>query len=46
MLMVGNFGSVYDIWVMGYRLPYEAAVFLGTMFALLCVALVCEALRI
>ena len=44
--MVGNFGSVHDIWAFGYRLPYESAVFLGTMAALLLVALVCEALRI
>jgi hypothetical protein len=35
--------SVYDIWAYGYRLPYEAAVFLGTMFALICVAAVCQA---
>jgi hypothetical protein len=44
--MVGNFGSIYDIWAFGYRLPIDAAIFLGTMFALLCVALFCQTFRI
>ena len=46
MCMVGNFGSVHDIWAFGYRLPYESAVFLGTMAALLLVALICIALKL
>jgi hypothetical protein len=41
-MLVSNFGNPYDIWAFGYRLPMEAAVFLGTMFALLCVAAICQ----
>ena len=44
--MMGNFGNPHDIWAFGYRLPIEAAVFLGTLLALLCVAAICQALKI
>ena len=43
---MSNFGNPNDIWAFGYRLPIEAAVFLGTLFALLCVAAICQALKI
>jgi hypothetical protein len=42
---MGNFGNVHDIWAFGYRLPIEAAIFLGTMAALLFVAMICELKR-
>lgn len=36
-----NYGSVYDLWAFGYRLPIESAIFMGTMAALLFIALIC-----
>ena len=42
-MIMTNFGSQNDIWAFGYRLPIEAAIFLGTLLALLCVAALCQA---
>jgi len=33
----------HDIWAFGYRLPIDSAIFLGTMFTLICVAAICQA---
>ena len=41
-----NFGNIHDLWAFGYRLPINDAIFLGTMFALLCVALICIMFKI
>jgi len=41
-----NFGNIHDLWAFGYRLPINDAIFLGTMAALLFVALVCVVLKI
>ena len=41
-----NFGSIYDIWAFGYRLPINDAIFLGTMAALLLVAFICIVFKI
>ena len=45
-MIMTNFGSQNDIWAFGYRLPIEAAIFLGTLLALLCVAAICQTLKI
>lgn len=42
-MIMSNFGNPNDIWAFGYRLPIDAAVFLGTLFAMLCVAAICQA---
>jgi hypothetical protein len=36
-----NYGSIYDLWAFGYRLPIGDAIFMGTMAALLTIALIC-----
>jgi hypothetical protein len=41
-----NYGNIHDIWAYGYRLPINDAIFMGTMAALLLVALVCIALKL
>jgi hypothetical protein len=41
-----NYGSIHDLWAFGYRLPINDAIFLGTLIALLCVALFCIAAKI
>ena len=38
-----NYGNIHDIFMFGYRLPVESAIFIGTLFALICVAAICEA---
>jgi len=42
-MIIANFGNPNDIFILGYRLPIEAAIFCGTMFCLLCVAAICQA---
>jgi hypothetical protein len=41
-----NYGSIHDLWAFGYRLPINDAIFMGTMAALLMVALICVVLKI
>ena len=41
-----NYGSIHDLWAFGYRLPINDAIFLGTLAALLFVALFCVAAKI
>jgi hypothetical protein len=41
-----NYGSIHDFWAFGYRLPINDAIFMGTMAALLMVALICIVLDI
>jgi hypothetical protein len=41
-----NYGSIHDLWAFGYRLPINDAIFLGTLAALLLVALFCIAAKI
>jgi hypothetical protein len=41
-----NYGSIHDFWAFGYRLPINDAIFMGTMAALLFVALICIVLDI
>jgi hypothetical protein len=37
--------NIHDIWYGGYRLPIDAAIFLGTAFTLICVAALCQVNR-
>lgn len=41
-----NYGSIHDLWAFGYRLPINDAIFMGTMAALLMVALICIVFKI
>jgi hypothetical protein len=41
-----NYGNIHDIYAYGYRLPINDAIFMGTMAALLLVALICIVLDI
>jgi hypothetical protein len=41
-----NYGNIHDLWAFGYRLPINDAIFLGTLAALLLVALFCIAAKI
>jgi hypothetical protein len=41
-----NYGNIHDIFAFGYRLPINDAIFMGTMAALLLVALICIALKL
>jgi hypothetical protein len=43
---MSNFGNPHDLWMLGYRLPINDAIFLGTLAALLFVALFCVAAKI
>ncbi len=45
-MIMRNFGNPHDIWVQGYVLPINDAIFLGTLLALLGVALFCIAAKI
>jgi hypothetical protein len=41
-----NYGNIHDLWAFGYRLPINDAIFMGTMAALLFVALICIVFKI
>jgi hypothetical protein len=41
-----NYGSIHDLWAFGYRMPINDAIFMGTMAALLFVALICIVFKI
>lgn len=45
-MIMRNFGNPHDLWFQGYVLPINDAIFLGTLLALLGVALFCIAAKI